>query len=249
MVCSCGYKHRYGIPCRHLFSLEPEYDINDIDSRWQIVYALMAFTPGRDSLTAKFLSRETVEHSGLRRKSLTPWSGQFPYLLPLSKRTTEEILTVSNSRYPVCWNYQLKDYPAKYQETVDDDFSDSNEVWVDDDPENQDFTQESIGVGAAASMATQLHMPQVSVPQLFIRFKSMIKHFATPSSRLDLYNSLVRLEDERRRQQIVDNGNLVQPQDTEWTSLDLPGDKSKESTRFDPHKKTYKARSRKRKRR
>lgn len=31
LTCSCGLKHHYGILCRHLFALEPEYNLGDID--------------------------------------------------------------------------------------------------------------------------------------------------------------------------------------------------------------------------
>jgi hypothetical protein len=70
LVCSCGYKPRYGIPCRHLFSLEPKYDFNDIYCRWQGSYTLFAFHPSCQSTTKDFLRKSKIEHIGLSLKTM-----------------------------------------------------------------------------------------------------------------------------------------------------------------------------------
>ena len=51
LQCSCGYMHRHGIPCRHLFAIEPEYDTSDIDVRWHLAYGYYAHSDGFSSLT------------------------------------------------------------------------------------------------------------------------------------------------------------------------------------------------------
>jgi hypothetical protein len=38
-----------------------------------------------------------------------------PYLLPGSKRTIEEIMAVHESTIPLCWNYDINQYPLSYQ--------------------------------------------------------------------------------------------------------------------------------------
>ena len=34
LSCSCCFKNRYGIPCRYLFFIEPNYNKEDIHYRW-----------------------------------------------------------------------------------------------------------------------------------------------------------------------------------------------------------------------
>jgi hypothetical protein len=85
LVCSCGYKHRYGIPCRHLFSLEPKYDINDIYCCWQGSYALFAFHPSCQSTTKDFLMKSKIEHIVLSLKTMKQHQQEhiLPYLVTL----------------------------------------------------------------------------------------------------------------------------------------------------------------------
>lgn len=110
----------------------------------------------------------------------------------------------------------------------DDDGSMSEEM--DDDDGQMDFTQESIDVGVAGVLAPMLPTPSVSQEFLFTRFKNMLGMFNTPSSRMELFNTLLKCEEKQRKRRIdSQNGRLVQPEDTKFASINLAYDKDKES--------------------
>jgi hypothetical protein len=121
LVCSCGYKQRYGLVCRHLFGLEPNYSLDDFACRWQTRYALYAFEDGCEAITQAYQSVMNYEHDGIRLKS-TSLVGDvdellvLPMLMPCSstniKMTVEEALGIYNCTVPVCWNYSLNEYPS-----------------------------------------------------------------------------------------------------------------------------------------
>ena len=46
LSCSCCFKKRFGIPCRHLFSVEPNYNTEDIHCRWQKAYSIYCYSEG-----------------------------------------------------------------------------------------------------------------------------------------------------------------------------------------------------------
>jgi hypothetical protein len=70
LVCSCGYKHRYGIPCRHLFAIESEYDLANFSCRWQVAYFYYAFHTDHMELTKTFQERELLDQQGIRMKTV-----------------------------------------------------------------------------------------------------------------------------------------------------------------------------------
>ena len=74
-VCQCGFKHRYGFPCRHLFSIEPCYDLDDIDVRWHNDFGYFAYHPqaglGNSLLLLQVRRRKTLV-SGAKNQMSPP---------------------------------------------------------------------------------------------------------------------------------------------------------------------------------
>ena len=83
LVCSCGLPHRYGCPCRHLFSLEPSYDLSDVSVRWHTGFSYYGYQPGYERLTSLYESKRSVYSPGIRPKTLdtSESSASLPYLL------------------------------------------------------------------------------------------------------------------------------------------------------------------------
>ena len=82
LTCSCGLKHHYGIPCHHLFSLEPEYNLSAINFCYQGAYLYYAYPPDyREMTRALKLQCSIREHTGIFRKKSggTP----FGYTIPI----------------------------------------------------------------------------------------------------------------------------------------------------------------------
>ena len=66
-ACDCCMKDRYGIPCRHLFAVEPMYTLLDIHCRWQVKYAHHFHTEGSGNITKAYKERIILEHNGIEK--------------------------------------------------------------------------------------------------------------------------------------------------------------------------------------
>ncbi len=125
LTCSCGFKHRYGIVCRHLLALEKQYDVSDIDVRWQTAYALESFVKGKETLTRAYVDfMEKSQYDGIRVKSkelrdtITQCNNEeLPKKVNFNGGSRGNGITVSQavslyeSQVPVCWNYSVSEYP------------------------------------------------------------------------------------------------------------------------------------------
>jgi hypothetical protein len=123
LVCSCGYKQRFGICCRHILGLECRYELDDIASRWQTSYALYAFECGYDEITTAYQRIETDEHAGIRIKSMSLLLAgsidKLPRLLTTpGDLTVQSALELYYSSVPICWNYEVNDYPPEFNPDI-----------------------------------------------------------------------------------------------------------------------------------
>jgi hypothetical protein len=234
LTCSCGLGFRYGIPCRHLFVLEPKYDLADIDYRYQVSFSYYGYHPEHQDVTQAFKRRHTREHNGIRRKTLAI-QDELPFLSHPAPYTIEYILQLQQSKKPVCWNYTEDEYPPSF-----------NSVGAG----HGDFTQESvIGMydsdGAAITHDDEADLiltvteespsstPETSLDvtdaQLISKFKSCLSCHKSQSSKKALWVMLTTTEQNQRRKLIQDNPALLGNPDDEFQSLHLPLDKAHKS--------------------
>jgi hypothetical protein len=235
LTCSCGLGTRYGIPCRHLFVLEPRYDLADIDYRYQVTFSYYGYHPDHKDVTQAFRQRHGREHNGIRRKTL-PIQDELPFLSHPAPYTIEYILQLHESKVPVCWNYTKEEYPAAYrtQGNVTSGLG--------------DFTQESVigeydsdGVPVETEVGVDGVRTQPTVPpsterpddvtdaQLISRFKSCLNCHQSQIAKQSLWEILTTTEQNQRRKLIADNPRLLGNGEDEFQSLHLPIDKSHES--------------------
>ena len=163
LVCDCGLPNRYGCPCRHLFSLEPEYDLVDIAPRWHTAFAYYAYQPGYENLTKLYDEKRSTMTFGIIPKmfDVTPSSEAYPIALPGCFHKVDHVLKVYKSPVPLCYNYNVDEYPAAFRPhfkttrqggmeySTDlhhavDPFDNQNDVG--DMIEGGNFTQESVPV-------------------------------------------------------------------------------------------------------
>ncbi|CAJ1957445.1 unnamed protein product [Cylindrotheca closterium] len=71
LICSCGFGHQYGIPCRHLLAVEGKYDINDFACCWRSDYVFYAYKEGHEAITQSFDELQKREHFGIVVKTLS----------------------------------------------------------------------------------------------------------------------------------------------------------------------------------
>lgn len=133
LVCSCGFKHRYGVVCRHLLAIEPKYDLWDIHCRWQTAYALCAYEKGKEDITNSYIdviksgyndgitvkSQEIMElmdgcHDLSFPRKIVTGTGEDDDDDNDSQWNVRDMLAVYNSSVPMCWNYSRSDYPPNY---------------------------------------------------------------------------------------------------------------------------------------
>ncbi|CAJ1963934.1 unnamed protein product [Cylindrotheca closterium] len=95
LKCSCRHKQHYGLPCRHLLSIEHQYDLSDIACRWRNDYDLYAYSNGKEkTMTRLFAELSKVEHQGILVKS--EFFGIrlmcIPHFIPVNKSGTGRLV-------------------------------------------------------------------------------------------------------------------------------------------------------------
>ena len=267
LTCSCGHKHRYGIPCRHLFSVEPEYDLGDIDYRYQVTYSYYAYHPNHGDVTKAFKARHAKEHNGIQRKTLVIQE-DLPYLSNVTPYTADEILNLYSSNVPECWNYKPREYPESFAEIQDNhqgpmgdltqestaNYYDSDGVIVVDDPYSDDQEEELTPTDSMAGLddtevATNAGGPRESVltdAQLISKFKSVLNAHKTQTSKQELWKMLTNAEHKEKRKILENTPGLLGEIDEEFISLHLPLDHARESVQHAYRKTKYSRKKRKR---
>ena len=236
LICTgCKYKQRNGCPCDHLFCLEPHYELEDFAVRWQLAYGYYAYTPNYITLTEKFRCREATDHNGIRLKSWEPNKDNFPYLWKGSHYTPDEIMEVYNCPVPLCWNYNLEEYPSSFRQKI----TASNEMsfTVDEDESNSFlYSQESIDLPTEGRIEETFfenpmkHEGTKSHSQLLGLFKEILPMLDTQSSRNDLYDTLLDIKKQNMKRHM--NKNVLKRQNKnneEFHSSNIPFDTSRES--------------------
>jgi hypothetical protein len=243
LTCSCGLKHRYGIPCRHLFFLEPEYHLADIDYRYQVTYSYYAYHPDHGDITKAYKARHNKEHNGVLRKTLVV-QDDLPYLSHACPFSIQEILQLHESTVPICWNYCKDEYPESFtcasnnnaalgdltQESVINAY-DSDGVAVDDSlHEPDDFSQSTNHkVIPASSSSREIQEHTLTDAQLLSKFKSVMNCHKSQLSKNTLWKLLTDAELNQKRILIRQNPGLLGEGDQEFVSLHLPIDQARES--------------------
>jgi hypothetical protein len=250
LTCSCGLKHRYGIPCRHLFSVEPEYDLGDIDYRYQVTYAYYAYHPNHGGVTRAYKARHLKEHNGIRRKTLAIQE-DLPYLSNVTPYTADEILNLYSAEIPKCWNYKPHEYPESFSEPQNNhegpmgdltqestvNCYDSDGVVLAEDH----FSEDQQGrLSPSESTATQdnpeaathqggLRESVLTDAQLISKFKSVLNVHKSQSSKQMLWKVLTDAELSEKRKIIGEHPSLFGDANEEFLSLHLPLDRAHES--------------------
>jgi hypothetical protein len=115
LYCECGYYQRYGIPCRHVLSIDPSYQLRDFSVRWWKVYDYFAFKEGHGQLTKQFLELDSQAAPGkLSRLPSLPIGTIFP-LLSDQSLSYDRWKAIHDHPGPICLNYQNDKWvdPAK----------------------------------------------------------------------------------------------------------------------------------------
>jgi hypothetical protein len=186
-----------------------------------------------------------IEHIGLSLKTIKQHQQEhiLPYLLPGSKRTIEEIMAVHKSPIPLCWNYDVKQYPLSYHVNgLVDEHDDSGFLAHECDEYEPSFTQESVEVGIAAAFSKQHYdLTDVNAGQILQRVKKVLAMNLTASQRVSLYESIVKCEKNIRMDIIEKQGNRVLGLgDPMHVSLNLPHNTDRESRNFSYSRKSSK---------
>ena len=66
LSCSCCFKKIYGIPCRHLFCIEPNYNTEDIHCRWQKAYSIYCYAEAFQDVTKVYKRLMLLQHWEIR---------------------------------------------------------------------------------------------------------------------------------------------------------------------------------------
>ena len=238
LTCSCGHGHQYGIPCRHLFALEPEYDIMDIDYRYQVSFSYYGFHPDHREVTQAFIRRQSKEHNGIRKKTLEIVD-TVPFLSEPRPYTIQQILGLFESPIPICWNYSKHEYPETYVDGLDQTVAQG------------DFTQESVANiydndgalfdldninGPEDDSSNHVVMtgmveraPSITDAQLISKFKSCLSCHKSDIAKKALWEMLTTTEQNQRRLLVTESPRLLGNNDDEFHSLHLPIDQTRES--------------------
>jgi hypothetical protein len=111
MHCDCGYHWRYGIPCRHVLSIDDTFVRNDFAVRWWKVYGYYSFKEGQEELTKDFLDLEQREPPGKKiNPSLMEVTGTFPQYSTTDTKCKHDFRLLRNRTTPWCLNYAEADY-------------------------------------------------------------------------------------------------------------------------------------------
>ena len=239
LVCSCCWAFRFGCPCRHLFAIEPCYDIRDVEYRWHTPYAYYAYSPGHEELTQLYESSWTRQICGIILKSVVP-SKTFPFKWSSCEYDLQDFLSILESPVPLCWNYSVDKYPEKYRIMLASVPSPSDGDFDVDDCSLHSFglTQESIGVGIAhdaihESMA-YVRTRKVDDPTLMTQFKTMLPYFVSAESKAALLDVLKEAE-HKQRIETRDSMSMTTENPVvgdQFVSVHLPIGKQKESKQF-----------------
>ena len=243
LSCNCGYKQQHGIPCRHLFCVEDEYELSDFSVRWQVGYSYYAFVSEFPRITESYMIAQEVDHQGIQMKTDSgSYVGPYPYIWSGTEYTVEHMLGVINSPVPLCWNYGIHEYPKHFQEMVNHDNHDSDEddqcdsFVIDETEDHCTFTQESVEM----SSSFQFAMPQnrdVTHGQLLTMLKDMLPLFNCQPSRQHLLKILhdartwqskrhaQKTHQDHKKQRNIDDNN-----DNIFLSSNVPFDTAKRST-------------------
>lgn len=152
LICNCGRKHRFGLPCRHLFRIEPKYDDQDIHHRWSVAYSMFAHDSKYGKLTTLYEKLRRNEHNGLVLKTELLEPPKYPYRWEGCQYSVEEFEQIKESDVPYCWNYQVSDYPTKYRLAGTNGSNDDGSISFDC---HGDLTQESVATGVAEDFSLQ----------------------------------------------------------------------------------------------
>ena len=255
LTCSCGMKHRYGIPCRHLFTVEPEYDLGDIDYRYQVTYAYYAYHPDHGDVTKAYKARHLKEHNGMQRKTLAIQE-DLPYLSNVTPYTADEILNLYSSDIPKCWNYKPKEYPESYfvspenphgpmgdltQESTVNVYDSDGVVVADNDSsdgENEDGPQDD---HEAATPPVGQRESVLTDAQLISKFKSVMNVHKSHASKQVLWKVLTNAEQTQKRKIMSESPSFIGGANDEFLSVHLPLDHARESVQH-AYRKTRNAR-------
>jgi hypothetical protein len=254
LTCSCGLKHRYGIPCRHLFSLEPEYDLSDIDFRYQVAYSYYAYHPDHRDVTRAYKARQSCEHNGIGRKSLKVET-VVPHLITPSPLTVQQIVDIYKSKYPLCWNYLPREYSDSYRPpsqgmvrdltgdftqestrcTYDSDGALASETSLHGDVDTNDEVDTGIAHEDSAAnpsireISRQSNMPVITDAQLLSKFKGVMNCHKSQTAKKVLWTILNEAERNQKKRLISENPALIGTGHQEFVSLHLPIDRTRES--------------------
>ena len=111
MHCDCGFHWRYGIPCRHVLSIDETFLRNDFAVRWWKVYGYYSFIPDHDELTKHFLDLEQRDLPGKKiLPSLMIASPLYPHYSTNDTQWIHDFVVLRNRTTPWCLNYAEADY-------------------------------------------------------------------------------------------------------------------------------------------
>lgn len=247
-------KDRYGIPCRHLFAVEPMYTLLDIHCRWQVKYAHHFYTEGSGNITKAYKARIILEHNGIQQKEKNTILNQqrtskFSKIYKCDNMDVlNRIMQIYEGEIPTCWNYRFEEYPINYQVKA-------SQRTV----EAQPFSQEFVGTNLDSDgeykedevydrriiKRNEGKSHDISDSKIIQKLKSMLYLFPSVIDKTELYDCLATTANAKYSEKL----NLVPPSDhnvdVRFVSSHLPLDKSKESTQ---HTYTYERSVRKSKR-
>ena len=229
LVCDCGYRHRVGIPCRHLFCIEQKYEVSDIASRWQIAYAYWGHNPKMRDLTRLYEEMEAKDHNGLRLKSWQPpIREECPYLWEGSKICKAVFDRMINGARPLCWNYNKSSYPPMADSTENGyeseghGFMFSQESYV----EMDDETLEGVGDHSLGSHRA----PDLNHGQMMTSFKDALRLCTSKEDRQTLNALIVNFIQQKNAEYLGKRKAEECNEEDEYFSSQVPFDRSKKST-------------------
>ena len=238
-------KDRYGIPCRHLFAVEPMYTLLDIHCRWQVKYAHHFHTEGSGNITKAYKAQIILEHNGIEKKDdniifIQQQSSKYSKIYQCDNMDVlNRIMQIYEGEIPTCWNYRFEEYPINYQIKVP-------QSTVEAQPFSQEFVASNLDSDGEYKedevydrrivKMSEGKTPNISDSKIIQKLKSMLYLFPSVIDKKQLYDSLLSTENAKYSEKL----NLVPPNENNvnvaFVSSHLPLDKSKESTQ---HTYTY----------
>ena len=208
LTCSCGFKNRFGIPCRHLFCIEPNYNTEDIHCRWQKAYSIYCYSEGCRDVTQVYKKIIAFQHWGISVKEGNKNFISFPRgLINCSVFPTvissvddsndsdvlDETMHIYNSPIPVCWNYSFHEYPPEYQKRVSQDVVEKMSY-------SQEFCDNSFDSDGENNVNSyKVTISSINTKQNLIasdamivnKLREILPYFTSKEDKLKLYNILV----------------------------------------------------------